>query len=191
MGPFQQHKEQPGCRMDVPSAKPTAGEDESVKPDPTLAYVHLFSETIHVYRLTSPVQTGTHLRGPPSSYGGMMTTLTVTDVLRRSIICSWVSVTAATLQISTRRLPCLSPACQAKPYSSTCGGGTGRQVRHRRPSSVFQQGSGGADGTLPQPRCRRGGRGSPAVPVRFSSESCPPSHIRRSETVRGKKEERI
>lgn len=65
-------------------------------------------------------QTPTHLRGPPSSYGGMMTTLTVTDVLSRSIICSWVSVTAATLQISTNRLPCLSPACQAKPYSSTC-----------------------------------------------------------------------
>lgn len=62
----------------------------------------------------------THLRGSPPSYGGMMTTLTVTDVLRRSIICSWVSVTAATLQISTNRLPCLSPACQAKPYSSTC-----------------------------------------------------------------------
>ena len=49
-----------------------------------------------------------------------MTTLTVTDVLSRSIICSCVSVTAATLQISTNRLPCLSPACQAKPYSSTC-----------------------------------------------------------------------
>lgn len=62
----------------------------------------------------------THLRGPPSSYGGMMMTLTVTEVLSRSIICSWVSVTAATLQISTSRLPCLSPACQAKPYSSTC-----------------------------------------------------------------------
>lgn len=65
------------------------------------------------------VQTLTYLRGPPSSYGGMMTTFTVTDVLSRSIICSWVSVTAATLQISTNRLPCLSPACQAKPYSST------------------------------------------------------------------------
>lgn len=64
----------------------------------------------------------THLRGPPSSYGGMMTTLTVTDVLSRSIICSWVSVTAATLQISTNRLPCLRPACQAKPYSSTWKG---------------------------------------------------------------------
>lgn len=50
-----------------------------------------------------------------------MTTLTVTEVLSRSIICSWVSVTAATLQISTSLLPCRSPACQAKPYSSTCG----------------------------------------------------------------------
>lgn len=49
-----------------------------------------------------------------------MTTLTVTEVLSRSIICSWVRVTAATLQISTSLLPCLSPACQAKPYSSTC-----------------------------------------------------------------------
>lgn len=34
------------------------------------------------------VQTLTYLRGPPSSYGGMMTTFTVTDVLSRSIICS-------------------------------------------------------------------------------------------------------
>lgn len=65
------------------------------------------------------MQTATHLRGPPSSYGGMMITLTVTEVLNRSIICSCVSVTAATLQISTNRLPCLRPACQAKPYSST------------------------------------------------------------------------
>ena len=56
-----------------------------------------------------------------------MTTLTVTEVLSRSIICSWVSVTAATLQISTNRLPCLSPACQAKPYSSTWGGGRVRR----------------------------------------------------------------
>ncbi|TNN41160.1 hypothetical protein EYF80_048675 [Liparis tanakae] len=31
------------------------------------------------------------------------------------------NVTAATLQISTSRLPCRSPACHAKPYSSTCG----------------------------------------------------------------------
>ena len=47
----------------------------------------------------------TYLRGVPSSKGGMMTTLTVTEVRSRSIIWSWVSVTTATLQISTNRLP--------------------------------------------------------------------------------------
>ena len=56
-----------------------------------------------------------YLRGVPSSKGGMMTTLTVTEVRSRSIIWSWVSVTTATLQISTRRLPCRRPACQANP----------------------------------------------------------------------------
>lgn len=54
-----------------------------------------------------------YLRGVQSSYGGTMTTFTVTDVLSRSIICSWLSVATATLQISTSRLPCRSPACQA------------------------------------------------------------------------------
>lgn len=89
----------------------------------TLLCCHLLSQHLYSPQLFTnecKKQTPTHLRGPPSSYGGMMTTLTVTDVLSRSIICSWVSVTAATLQISTNRLPCLSPACQAKPYSSTC-----------------------------------------------------------------------
>lgn len=56
-----------------------------------------------------------YLRGVASSCGGMMTTRTLMVVLRRSIICSWVSVATATLQISTSRLPCRSPACQAYP----------------------------------------------------------------------------
>lgn len=60
-----------------------------------------------------------YLRGVPSSWGWIMTTLTLTDVRSRSIICSWVRVATATLQISTSRLPCLSPAFQAKPKGST------------------------------------------------------------------------
>lgn len=60
-----------------------------------------------------------YLRGVPSSWGWITTTLTLTDVRSRSIICSWVRVATATLQISTSRLPCLSPAFQAKPNGST------------------------------------------------------------------------
>lgn len=60
-----------------------------------------------------------YLRGVPSSWGWIITTLTLTDVRSRSIICSWVRVATATLQISTSRLPCLSPAFQAKPKGST------------------------------------------------------------------------
>lgn len=48
-----------------------------------------------------------------------MTTFTVTDVRKRSIICSWVRVATATLQISTRRLPCRRPAFHANPKGST------------------------------------------------------------------------
>lgn len=59
------------------------------------------------------------LRGEPSSWGWMITTFTVTDVRSRSIICSWVRVATATLQISTRRLPWRRPAFQAKPKGST------------------------------------------------------------------------
>lgn len=57
--------------------------------------------------------TTTYLRGVASSCGGMITTRTDTEVLRRSIICSCVSVATATLQISTNLLPWRSPACQA------------------------------------------------------------------------------
>lgn len=117
------------------------------------------------------IQILTHLRGPPSSYGGMMTTLTVTDVLSRSIICSWVSVTAATLQISTNRLPCLRPACQAKPYSSTWNSQKKIRVWNNH---VCDQDLGWA--IWPQPQCRPAEHGSPAVPVRFSLESYRQSH---------------
>jgi len=65
------------------------------------------------YNLRPDVAITQYLRGVQSSYGGMMTTFTVTDVLRRSIICSWLRVATATLQISTSRLPCRSPACHA------------------------------------------------------------------------------
>ncbi len=41
------------------------------------------------------------------------------EVRSRSIICSWVSVATATLQISTSRLPCRKPAFQAYPNGST------------------------------------------------------------------------
>lgn len=64
-------------------------------------------------------KTVSYLRGVPSSWGWIITTLTLTDVRSRSIICSWVRVATATLQISTSRLPCLSPAFQAKPKGST------------------------------------------------------------------------
>lgn len=60
-----------------------------------------------------------YLLGAPSSCGWIITTFTVTDVRKRSIICSWVKVATATLQISTRRLPCLRPAFHAKPKGST------------------------------------------------------------------------
>lgn len=135
-------------------------------------------------------QTATHLRGPPSSYGGMMTTLTVTDVLSRSIICSCVSVTAATLQISTNRLPCLRPACQAKPYSSTWmkKQNKSRAFMHGQESSeCFKIRSGHL--TVPQLRCHPSERGSPAVPVHFFLVSYPQFHIPPSTTTQtgGKK----
>ncbi len=60
-----------------------------------------------------------YLLGAPSSYGWMMTTLTLMEVRSRSIICSWVSVATATLQISTSRLPCRKPAFHAYPNGST------------------------------------------------------------------------
>lgn len=46
-------------------------------------------------------------------------TLTEMEVLNRSIICSWVSVATATLQISTSRLPWRKPAFHAYPNGST------------------------------------------------------------------------
>lgn len=67
------------------------------------------------YNLWLKVAITQYLRGVQSSYGGTMTTFTVTDVLRRSIICSWLRVATATLQISTSLLPCRSPACHAYP----------------------------------------------------------------------------
>lgn len=70
---------------------------------------------LQLFISSSLIWTVAHLRGVASSCGGMMTTRTLTVVLRRSIICSWVSVATATLQISTSRLPCRSPACQAYP----------------------------------------------------------------------------
>ncbi len=48
-----------------------------------------------------------------------MITLTLMEVRSRSIICSWVSVATATLQISTSRLPWRKPAFQAYPNGST------------------------------------------------------------------------
>lgn len=41
----------------------------------------------------------THFFGVPSSLGGIMTTVTTADVLRRSFISSWVKVVTAILQI--------------------------------------------------------------------------------------------
>ncbi len=89
-------------------------------------WFHLISQTAAIWILKwrqaqriSANSHKAHLRALPSSKGGIMTTFTVTEVRSRSIIWSCESVTAATLQISTKRLPCRSPACQAKPYSST------------------------------------------------------------------------
>lgn len=91
-----------------------------LRPPPLFRLSSLFNTltTTHLDNFYAP--TFAYLRGVASSCGGMMTTRTVTVVLRRSIICSWVSVATATLQISTSRLPCRSPACQAYPYGSTC-----------------------------------------------------------------------
>lgn len=52
---------------------------------------------------------------------------------------------------------------------------------------VYLLGHAAADGhlTVPQPRCHPGERGSPAVPVRSSSGSYPPSHSPLSATGRG------
>lgn len=134
-------------------------------------------------------QTSTHLRGPPSSYGGMMTTLTVTEVLSRSIICSCVSVTAATLQISTNRLPCLRPACQAKPYSSTWMKNKTKTEHLCAAKNLQCLKIRSGHPTVPQLRCHPSERGSPAVPVHFFLASYPQFHIPPSTTTRteGKK----
>ncbi len=60
-----------------------------------------------------------YLLGVPSSCGCMTTTVTGVEVRRYSIICSWVRVPTATLQISNKRQPGRSPACQANPNGST------------------------------------------------------------------------
>lgn len=78
-------------------------------------YSLVFSNLLKARLYNFYVPVFVYLRGVASSCGGIMTTRTVTVVLRRSIICSWVSVATATLQISTSRLPWRRPACQAYP----------------------------------------------------------------------------
>lgn len=75
--------------------------------------VHKRMGDVRVIMSSQRLSPPTYLRGVASSCGGMMTTRTVTEFRRRSIICSWVRVATATLQISTKRLPWRSPACQA------------------------------------------------------------------------------